>query len=106
MVEVGLAQREMKKWKTRKPVCQKSISNTGAVTFFEIIPSLLFLIVGILLSLLVFFIELLTIKCQQKRKLFSTQKNNVKSFRRKRLKVVVNLRKKLRNIIIYRSSSI
>lgn len=72
MVEVGIAQREEKKWKTKKPVCQKSITNSGAVTFFEVIPSLWFLSAGILLSFFVFLVELLSMRFQQKSTRYSS----------------------------------
>lgn len=67
MVEVGVAHREKRLWKTKKPACERTVANSGAVTFFEVVPSLCFLSAGILLSLLVFLIELLTIQLQQKR---------------------------------------
>lgn len=58
MKEVGIAQRELGKWKAGKPVCQKSISESDAVTFFEVVPSLSLLSVGIFLSIFVFLVEL------------------------------------------------
>lgn len=64
MKEVGIANRELNKWKTKRPECQKSSTDSDPVTFFEVVPSLLFLGVGFLFSLFVFLAELSTIKSQ------------------------------------------
>lgn len=64
-MEYGLQIRQVKRWKTNRPVCQKSITNSGAITLFEVSPILILMMIGFVVSILVLGIELIIGKMDQ-----------------------------------------
>lgn len=59
MVEVGLVNAQRLRWTTRKPDCIKIADSSSIYAGFnEFFPALLFYIVGVLITFIIFFIEI------------------------------------------------
>ncbi|XP_017752452.1 PREDICTED: uncharacterized protein LOC108545386 [Eufriesea mexicana] len=53
----GIRQRELKRWTTRQPYCDKDKYYVSSVTIYETTPIILILLVGIILSVIICFVE-------------------------------------------------
>lgn len=64
-MEHGLQARQLKRWKTSGPYCERGIANFGAITIYEASPILLMMIGGFILSLIVIWFEYMLVRTQQ-----------------------------------------
>ncbi|XP_058795066.1 ionotropic receptor 75a-like [Phymastichus coffea] len=56
--EVGLRSQQLHKWQRRKPVCRKDILSATSIDIYEFAPHLIFMILGVLLALIIYIIEI------------------------------------------------
>lgn len=73
-MEHGLNARQMQKWKTNKPLCQKNIGNFGSVSIYEAVPIFSLIITGFILSFITVWIEIIIAKTNQ-----ATELKNLKN---------------------------
>ncbi|XP_051157048.1 glutamate receptor ionotropic, kainate 1-like [Leptopilina boulardi] len=60
MFEVGIRQRQVKRWTARKPLCRKDLMSISSVTIYEVAFALILLITGIFISIMICGFEYLT----------------------------------------------
>lgn len=57
MFEVGIRQRQLKRWTARKPLCRKDIMSVSSITIYEAEFALLLVITGIGISVIICMVE-------------------------------------------------
>ncbi|XP_011502568.1 PREDICTED: uncharacterized protein LOC105365964 [Ceratosolen solmsi marchali] len=58
IAEIGIRHRETVRWQFRKPYCRKDLLSASSITIYEFAPYLIILLMGMLLAIIAFMIEL------------------------------------------------